>query len=169
MRHAVLPHYTAVVWTVISGTPEKMGTLVLSDERMVMTYDEDYLASGLPRMSLIDDVATETAPFFEYPVTERMPILPRLHALMPATNSRNLQRAHYLKVLQRNKGTPPEKGIDTEWALLLMGGHGSVGHVDVFQDDRAALNWYKREIVEHTMSTDAEHSKFWQFLRTGTR
>ena len=52
MRTAALPHYTAVVWTAIGGTPQKMGTLVLSDERMVMTYDEDYLASDLPRMSL---------------------------------------------------------------------------------------------------------------------
>ena len=60
------------MWTAIGAVPQKMGTLVLSDERMVMTYDEDYLASDLPRMSLINDVATETTPFFEYPVTERI-------------------------------------------------------------------------------------------------
>ena len=165
MRPAALPHYTAVVWTAIGGTPQKMGTLVLSDDRMVMTYDEDYLASGLPRMSLIDDVATEVAPFFEYPVTERMPMLPRLRALVPGNNPRNLQRAHYLKALQRKMGTPPAKGIDTEWALLLMGGHGGVGHVDVFQDDRAALAWYGREINLRSFTANMGRSELWRFLR----
>ena len=142
-----------------------MGTLVLSDDRMVITYEESYRASGLPRMSLLDDVATETERYFEYPVTERMPLLPRLRALVPGNNPRNLQRTHYLKALQRRTGVPPPQGIDTEWELLLMGGHGGIGHVDIFRDDLAALDWYDRKPGEPVFTADMGRSGLWRFLR----
>jgi len=45
---SVLPHYIAVLWTEISGSPQKMATLILSDNRMVLNYDDDYFNSGLP-------------------------------------------------------------------------------------------------------------------------
>jgi len=110
-------------------------------------------------------VATEDLPFYEYPVTERMPLLPRLLALVPGKNPRNLQRLHYLHRLQKKQGRPPPPGVDTEWQLLLMGGHGGIGHVDVFKDDQVALNWYNRKPERDLLSTQLERGMLWRFLR----
>ena len=73
MCSVAFPHYTCSGVDDHQRHTEKIGTLVLSYAHMVMTYDEDYLASGLPKMNLIDDIATEAAPFFEYSVTQGYP------------------------------------------------------------------------------------------------
>ncbi len=165
MSSPVTPVHTAVIWTRIGGEAQKLGTLVRSRASMVLTYEEEYRDSGLAGVSLLDDVATEGTAFFEYPVTERMPVMPRLRALVPGDNPRNLQRAHYLKVLQRESGRPPPPGLDTEWKLLLMGGHGGVGHVDVFKDDRQALSWYEQYGQAGSSATDMSRGGLWRFLR----
>jgi len=143
-----------------------MGTLVLDAAYMTLNYESDYRETGLPGLSLLDDIAAEGQGYYRYPVTEQMPLLPRLRALVPGNNPRNLQRAHYLDVLRR-RGTRLPPGIETEWALLLMGGHGGVGHVDVFRDDREAMAWYAAPNTPqgHTGQT-LGHSGLWQFLRS---
>ena len=140
-----------------------MGALYRGVEHMEPDYDPEYRQGSLPGMSLMDDVATEQEPRVSYPVSERIPVLPRLLSLIPGRNPRNLQRAHYLKILQQRHGRPPPPGLETEWRLLLMAGHGGIGHVDVFADDRAAIGWY----AEQGMLDAAvpNRSSLWHFLR----
>ena len=41
-------HQHAVIWTQLSGVPEKMGDLVLSEDQAYFTYTKEYASSGLP-------------------------------------------------------------------------------------------------------------------------
>jgi serine/threonine-protein kinase HipA len=133
----------AVIWTRLSGTPEKMGDLVLAGEQASFTYTREYLASGRPGFCLLGDGAIWGPDSVTYPVSERIPVFPRLLSLIPGNNPRNLQRRHYLDILRIRSGREPPPGPETEWQLLVMGGHGGIGHVDVFPDDITAGSWYR--------------------------
>ena len=50
-------HQHAVVWTRLTGIPQKMGDLVLSDDRAAFTYTQGYLASGQAGFCLLGDGA----------------------------------------------------------------------------------------------------------------
>jgi len=136
-------HRHAVIWTRVSGQPEKMGDLVLTDTEAALTCTPAYLASGRPGFCLLGDGAIWGADTVTYPVSERIPVFPRLLALIPGNNPRNLQRRHYLDLLRARDGREPPPGPETEWRLLLLGGHGGIGHVDVFPDDIGAEAWYR--------------------------
>ena len=144
-------NYHAVIWTRISGEAEKMGDLILSDEQISFTYSNEYLSSGQPGFCLLGDASIWGSDTVSYPISERVPVFPRLISLIPGSNPRNLQRRHYLDILRAVNGKEPPPGIDTEWQLLMMGGHGGIGHVDVFSDDITALNWYQSEASVHSM------------------
>ena len=162
-------NYHAVIWTRISGNPEKMGDLVLSEAQISFTYNKDYLATGQPGFCLLGDGAFWGADTVSYPVSERIPLFPRLLSLIPGNNPRNLQRRHYLDILRAKLGKEPPPGIDTEWQLLVMGGHGGIGHIDIFSDDIVAENWYRidipaRDSVAMVKSTDSR-SQLWRMLK----
>jgi serine/threonine-protein kinase HipA len=139
----------AVIWTRLSGVPEKMGDLVLGGKQAAFTYTKEYLASGLPGFCLLGDGAIWGTDSVTYPVSERIPVFPRLLSLVPGNNPRNLQRRHYLDILRARSGREPPPGLETEWQLLVMGGHGGIGHVDVFPDDIVAGNWYRAATTSH--------------------
>ena len=157
----------AVVWTWLSGTPEKMGHLVLSAELASFTYTKDYISSGRPGFCLLGDGSIWGTDTVTYPISERIPVFPRLLTLVPGNNPRNLQRRHYLDLLRTKLGKEPPPGLETEWQLLLMGGHGGIGHVDVFSDDIAAETWYSsctdsRDPVAMSQTTNPQGSGKWQ-------
>ncbi len=158
-------HRHAVIWTRISGTPEKMGDLVATGERIAFTYTDDYLAGGRPGFCLLGDGAIWGRDSVTYPVSERIPLFPRLLALVPGHNPRNLQRRHYLDLLRARLGREPPPGIETEWQLLLLGGHGGIGHVDVFADDRTAAAWYRRDPEMAADPSGAGRSQLWRMLK----
>ncbi|MEN8133770.1 MAG: hypothetical protein ABFS45_27165, partial [Pseudomonadota bacterium] len=60
-------HQHAVLWTRYSGSPEKMGDLVLSADEASFTYTQDYLASGLPGFCLLGDGAIWGSDTVTYP------------------------------------------------------------------------------------------------------
>jgi serine/threonine-protein kinase HipA len=162
-------NYHAVIWTRISGNPEKMGDLVLSEAHISFTYNKDYLATGRPGFCLLGDGAIWGVDTVSYPVSERIPLFPRLLSLVPGNNPRNLQRRHYLDILRAKLGREPPPGIDTEWRLLVMGGHGGIGHIDIFSDDIVAENWYRidipaRDTIAMIKSTDSR-SQLWRMLK----
>ena len=68
----------AVIWTRLSGVAEKMGNLVLSGEQAAFTYTEEYLSSGRPGFCLLGDAAIWGTDTVTYPVSERIPVFPRL-------------------------------------------------------------------------------------------
>lgn len=108
----------AVIWTTISGKPQKMGDLALTEEQSLFTYAQDYLDSGLAGFSLLGDASIWGEESLSYPVSERIPVFPRLLSLIPGNNPRNLQRRHYLNLLRDKLGREPSPGMETEWLLL---------------------------------------------------
>lgn len=161
-------HQHAVIWTGISGKPEKMGDLVLSEEQTSFTYSKDYLASARPGFCLLGDGAIWGSDTVTYPISERIPVFPRLLLLIPGNNPRNLQRRHYLDILRSKLGKEPAPGLETEWQLLVMGGHGGIGHIDVFADDITAEAWYHSSVSHHTLATvnvSNNRSQLWRMLK----
>ncbi|RMF14662.1 MAG: hypothetical protein D6757_05890, partial [Alphaproteobacteria bacterium] len=156
-----------VIWTRISGEPKKMGDLTLAAEEASFTYTEEWLLSDQPGFCLLGDAAIWGHSTVGYPVSDRIPVFPRLLSLMPGRNPRNLQRRHYLDLLRRQTGREPPPGIDTEWQLLMLGGHGGIGHVDVFANDLAAHQWYERQASPSRSSSTRRgvQSVLWRMLK----
>jgi serine/threonine-protein kinase HipA len=46
-----------------------------------------------------------------------------------------------LEYLARN-GTTPASGLEADWEILKVSGHGGIGHLDVFETDEKATDWY---------------------------
>jgi len=159
----------AVIWTRLSGVPEKMGHLVLSGEQAAFTYTREFLASGRPGFCLLGDGAIWGTDTVTYPVSERIPVFPRLLSLIPGDNPRNLQRRHYLDILRARSGREPPPGMETEWQLLVLGGHGGIGHIDVFPDDIVAERWYRSSSDAHeaiaTAKGSSSRSQLWRMLK----
>ncbi|MCP4044030.1 MAG: HipA domain-containing protein, partial [Gammaproteobacteria bacterium] len=162
-------HLHAVIWTQISGTPEKMGNLVLSPEQTSFTYTKEYLSTGQPGFCLLGDGSIWETDTVTYPVSERIPVFPRLLSLIPGNNPRNLQRRHYLDILRARYGREPAPGLDTEWQLLVMGGHGGIGHIDVYADDIAADHGYRNGATAHAglalNKGSNRRSQLWRMLK----
>ncbi len=157
----------AVIWTSISGKPQKMGDLVLTEEQSLFTYTKDYIDSGLAGFSLLGDARIWEDDTVTYPVSERIPVFPRLLSLIPGNNPRNLQRRHYLNMLRSKLGKEPPAGLETEWQLLIMGGHGGIGHIDIFENDIRAENWYQPD-SQHTRKAhpvSGSRSELWRMLK----
>ena len=162
-------HQHAVIWTRLSGAPEKMGDLVLSENQASFTYTKEYASSGLPGFCLLGDSSIWKNDTVTYPISERIPVFPRLLSLIPGNNPRNLQRRHYLDILRDKAGKEPSPGLETEWQLLIMGGHGGIGHIDIFSDDIIAEKWYGSHRTTHDdiaiVNTSNSRSQLWRMLK----
>lgn len=156
-----------VIWTRVGGIPEKMGVLALSATEVRFTYTPEYIDSGQPGFALLADPRLWNRETVIYPISERIPVFPRLLSLIPGTNPRNLQRQLFLDMLRKRKGHEPPPGRETEWALLLAGGHGGIGHVDVFRDDLEAERWYATQEARRHQTTPplSGRSGLWGMLR----
>jgi len=89
----------AVIWTRLTGQPEKMGDLVLTAEQAGFTYNADYLASAQPGFCLLGDGAIWGDDSVIYPISERIPVFPRLLSLIPGNNPRNRALIYQLLLL----------------------------------------------------------------------
>lgn len=165
----------AVIWTALSASssstniPMKMGDLILTEEQSLFTYTKEYRSTGLPGFSLLSDASIWGKDTVSYPVSERISVFPRLLSLLPGSNPRNLQRRHYLNLLRIKLGKEPSPGLETEWQLLIMGGHGGIGHIDVFANDIVAENWYKKDLAssedKHQKAVSGSRSPLWRMLK----
>ncbi|NOY15789.1 MAG: HipA domain-containing protein [Gammaproteobacteria bacterium] len=141
---------SAVIWTRLGPQPVKMGTLAVTDIECRFTYDEGYTDTGLRGLGLV--YAPE---FFTSTIVrernEYFDLMPPLQALVPPRSEHNFQRALVLKYLKQiNLDTQP--GFDTDWNILIRSGHGAIGHLDVFESDEIAIQWYatpsKKGLIE---------------------
>lgn len=132
----------AVIWTRVNGTPEKMGDLSLINNQSIFSYHSDYKGAGF---SLLGSKELWGDNDINYPASERVPVSPPLINHIPGRNPRNLQRSVLLDVIKKQTGQEPPQTIETEWKLLQLGGHGSIGHLDVFTDDMSAQSFYEYE------------------------
>ena len=140
----------AVIWTRLGSQPVKMGTLVVTDKESRFTYEADYDKTGLRGLGLVypPDVFTST---IVRQRNEYFDFHPPIKSLVPSREERNFQRALLLKYLEKIN-IEPEPGFDTDWNILMHAGHGAIGHLDVFESDNAANQWYstpsKKGLVE---------------------
>ena len=136
----------AVIWTRLGGTPKRMGRLYVTEKECRFTYDETYLQYNLPGLGLV------YAPEYYGKTTisreRRKPfdLFPPVQSLIPPRQSDNFQRNLALKYLQ-NKNRQQFSSLDissfdADWEILKISGHGGIGHLDVFEDDPTAENWY---------------------------
>jgi len=136
----------AVIWTRLGGQPTRMGRLYVTDKECRFTYDDDYLQRGMPGLGLV------YAPEFYGNSTisrkrqEPFNLFPPIQSLIPPRQSDNFQRNLALKYLQlkqnRRFTTTDTASFDTDWEILKISGHGGIGHLDVFENDNTAENWY---------------------------
>ncbi len=148
----------AVIWTRLGGTPNRMGRLYVTDKECRFTYDENYLQQDLPGLGLV------YAPEFYGTTTisrERkkpFDLFPPIQSLIPPRQTDNFQRNLALKYLQTRQDQPISgidmTSFDADWEILKISGHGGIGHLDVFENDRCAENWYgtppRHELMEIT-------------------
>ena len=131
----------AVVWTRTGMRPVKMGRIYLTDSECRFTYNEDFFNTGLPGVGLLyppeiiqqTTIVRSRSEFFDF--------LPPVQSLIPPRGERNFQRQLILSYLAK-KGILPSKGFDADWEILMIAGHGGIGHLDVFPDDEKAVEWY---------------------------
>lgn len=131
----------AVVWTGIGMRPVKMGRIYVTGSECRFTYAEEFLLTGLPGLGLVypPEIVRQTT--IVRARTEFFDLLPPLQLLIPPRSAGNFQRQLVLSYLAK-KGIVPAKGFDTDWEILKVSGHGGIGHLDLFEDDAVALQWY---------------------------
>lgn len=144
---------SAVVWTRLATRPVKMGRLYLTQTECRFSYDLDYLQMDLPGLGLIYDPKIIGETTIVRQRTEFFDLLPPIQFLVPPQSDNNFQRQLILNYLNK-KGISPDRGLDTDWEILKVAGHGAIGHLDVFENDEKALEWYstpaKSELFEIT-------------------
>ncbi len=147
----------AVVWTRQGVRPLKMGALYLTENECRFTYDNAYPDTGLPGLGVIYTPEVFGASTIVRPRTEYFDFLPPVQSLVPPRSKRNFQRKLILDYLAKNH-IQPTPGIETDWEILMVSGHGGIGHIDVFESDEKAMAWYsapsKTELFSISASTD---------------
>ena len=131
----------AVVWTRAGDAPMRMGRLLVTDTQSRFTYDQDFIDAGLPGIGALFDprefgrttIAWERNAFFD--------LHPQFQTLVPPKSEENFQRRLILAYLDK-AGIAYREGFDTDWNILMVAGHGAIGHVDLFETDDKAREWY---------------------------
>lgn len=131
----------AVIWTRQTGKPVKMGRLYITETECRFTYELDYLTLNQPGLGLLyapevvgeNTIIRTRSEFFDF--------LPPIQSLVPPKGEHNFQRKLVLSYLAK-KGVQPGNSLDADWEILKIAGHGAIGHLDVFESDEKALQWY---------------------------
>ena len=147
----------AVVWTRLGTNPLRMGQLYLTERECRFTYDPDYLATGLPGVGAIYTPEVYAGDTIVRTRTDAFDFLPPIQSLIPPHSERNFQRRLVLEYLARN-GMSPASGLEADWEILKVSGHGGIGHLDVFESDEKAMDWYatpaRTELYDVTQESD---------------
>jgi len=147
----------AVIWTRLGTNPLRMGQLYLTERECRFTYDPDYLATGLPGVGAIYTPEVYANDTIVRTRTDSFDFLPPIQALIPPHSEHNFQRRLVIEYLARN-GITPASGLEADWEILKVSGHGGIGHLDVFESDEKAQDWYaapvRPELFDVTQGTD---------------
>jgi serine/threonine-protein kinase HipA len=147
----------AVIWTRLGTNPLRMGQLYLTERECRFTYDLDYFATGLPGVGAIYTPEVYANDTIVRTRTDSFDFLPPIQALIPPQSEHNFQRRLVIEYLARN-GITPASGLEADWEILKVSGHGGIGHLDVFETDEKALAWYatpvRPELFDVTQGND---------------
>lgn len=131
----------AVIWTHLGDAPLKMGRLFVTDKECRFSFDPDYIDTGHPGMGVLHSPAIYGTSPVIWKRTSSFEIFPELKSLIPPDNEDNFQRKLILSYLGK-MGISPSPGFETDWEILMLAGHGGIGHNDIFPDDDSARKWY---------------------------
>jgi serine/threonine-protein kinase HipA len=134
--------YAAVVWTRAGGMPTPMGNLFVTGNEARFSYEEAFLDSGLPGLGILYPPEIFGPRPVVFQRRGRFALHPPLNALIPPHDPHNFQRRLALAYL-RERGLQPEAGFDEDWSVMMVTGHGAIGHLDLFADDDSARAWYQ--------------------------
>ncbi len=136
----------AVIWTRLGGTPKRMGKLYVTDKECRFTYDENYQQHGLPGLGLVYAPEYYGSTTISRERTKPFDLFPPIQSLIPPRQTDNFQRNLALKYLQTRQNQQYSgldmTSFDADWEILKISGHGGIGHLDVFENDNSAENWY---------------------------
>jgi serine/threonine-protein kinase HipA len=136
----------AVVWTRLGGQPNRMGRLYVTEQECRFTYDDDYLQLSQPGLGLVYAPEFYGSSTISRQRREPFDLFPPIQSLIPPRQSDNFQRNLALKYLQSKQNrqftATDIASFDTDWEILMISGHGGIGHLDVFADDETAEQWY---------------------------
>lgn len=136
----------AVIWTRVSGHANRMGRLYVTDRECRFTYDQNYLPLNRPGVGLVYSPAFYGNRTISRDRTRPFDLLPPVQSLIPPRQTDNFQRNLALKYLQQKHGPTFDRqklsDFDIDWEILKITGHGGIGHLDIFADDRQAEQWY---------------------------
>ncbi|NOQ89548.1 MAG: hypothetical protein GQ549_01235, partial [Gammaproteobacteria bacterium] len=150
----------AVVWTRLGGKPNRMGRLYVTDKECRFTYDENYLQLALPGLGLVYVPEFYGSSTISRERQKPFDLFPPIQSLIPPRQTDNFQRNLALKYLQskheRSFNTRDMTSFDTDWEILKVSGHGGIGHLDIFENDTLAENWYSNPPVHQLMEITDE-------------
>jgi len=154
--------YNNSIWSRrADGAPIKMGNLTVMQAQTLFVYTDDYLASGLPGLSLLASPKLLRDEPVTFETREGFPVHPRLMSIIPGDGRRNIQRRVFARMLEKQgKRTAP--GFETDWEMALMAGANTIGHLFLFRDDIQAALWFERPA---STPGAGGRSKFWAMLR----
>jgi serine/threonine-protein kinase HipA len=145
----------AEVWTRQAVQPMKMGSLYVSDTQCRFTYDLDYLHAGLPGLGRVYAPEFFGENTIKRARSQAFDFLPPLQALIPPHAEDNFIRRLVVQALQK-KGVPMRDRFEQDWEILMLAGHGGIGHIDVFASDDEARAWYAKPSSKLRAVADAE-------------
>lgn len=142
----------AVVWSAASGEPRPLGDLHINQGEARFSYRED--SPEQVQLSLLYEQSRFGLNPIVFPRREHFDLHPPLQALMANQSDTSVQRRVALAYLQ-SRDIRPNAGFDTDWAVLMVNGHGGIGHLDLFSSDEAARKWYADARPVELFSADA--------------
>ncbi len=140
---------TLSVWTLAEDEPRRLGRLQFDGERSVFEYDRE--AADLPGIGLAYDPKRLVGHRIPWTATHDEPLHPIFMSLVPPCDATNLQYRIAAKALGFTRDT-----LHEEWLMLPFLGHGSLGHLDVFETDAEAIRWYRGEMPKPADLADGE-------------
>lgn len=145
----------AEVWTRLGVQPLKMGSLSVSDTDCRFTYELEYLNTGLPGLGRVYAPEYFGENTIKRPRSQAFDFLPPLQALIPPHSEENFIRRLVLQALHK-QGVQLRDRFEQDWEILMVAGHGGIGHLDVFASDDAARQWYAMPSGKLRSVADAE-------------
>ena len=156
----------AVVWTLASGAPEKLADMVLTETELRVTFSDPARDKGVPGLSMLHDMSGDS--IMVYPRNGSRVLPPQLRALLPPDAALNPQRRILLDLMLSSgrsiTGLPTEL---QQWEMLVFAGRNAVGHIDVFENDRDAQDYYTHNLASlpPTDQSKLKDLKLWGAFR----
>lgn len=147
----------AVIWTRLCGNAVKMAELTVTNSQSRLSYEPDYLNTNLPGIGILYDPQLVRTDTVSWDRTAWFDLMPPIQSRIPPAAEDNFQRKLILSYLEQNQ-IVTEPGFDQNWQILMVAGHGGIGHLDIFKNDDTALDWYQSAQSNPLFQPNAELS-----------